>query len=203
MSIILFYDLETTGLPKKGDDPLIQPGIIQIGAAMVDTAQWVVGGLTKPEDRGIMSTFNMKVDPELARERWEPGASRANGVYFGDRNGEASFFTIGAAFAHYATGAEFLSGYNILGFDNKVLMWQLRRYGMEFNFPWPAWHVDIMDMAKKSGAYAGKRGAKAPKLVNLYQEITGEPLAGAHDAMNDIVGTIVCARAMAGETFDY
>lgn len=196
MSIVLFYDLETTGLPKRGDDPLIQPGIIEIGACMVDTAAW-----GSDQDLGITSEFEMKVNPELPRERWEAGASKANGVYFGDRDDCASFFTVGRQFAEFAVGAEYASGYNIVGFDNKVLMWQLQRYGMQFHFPWPPCHVDVMDLAKRSGQYAGVRGAKAPKLVNLYAEMAGEPLKDAHTALADIRATVFCAKGLANGAF--
>lgn len=206
MSIVLFYDLETTGLPKRGDDPLIQPGIIEIGAVLVDTDEWdkpYEGSLTKTTDRvlGIFKTFEMKVNPELPRERWEPGASKANGVYFGDRDDCPSFFTAGRSFAQFAVGAEYVSGYNIVGFDNKILMWQLLRYGMQFHFPWPPNHVDVMDLAKKSGQHAGARGAKAPKLINLYAEMAGEPLKDAHTALADIRATVFCAKGLANGAF--
>lgn len=194
MSLVLFYDLETTGLPKPGNDPLQQPGIVQIGAAMVDTAAW-------DNSDGIVDTFNELVNPELAPDRFEPGAVKVTGLGWNEVQHAASFFTVGAEFAKFALGAEYLSGYNVIDFDNKILDWQLRRYGMEHHFPWPPRHVDIMDQAKATGRWMGALGPKGPKLTVLYQDLFGEKLEGAHDALADIKATVRCARDIAPHAF--
>lgn len=188
--MILFYDLETTGLPKAGDDPLKQPGIVQIGAALVDPDEWSRG------DDGIIKEFDQKVNPELLPERFEPGAVRVTGIGWNEAQPFPSFFTVGADFANFVRGAKVMSGYNMIDFDNKILMWQLLRYGMEFNFPWPPRHVDVAVLAKASGRYMGKRGPKFPKLVELYQDVAGKKLEGAHDALADIRATVHVARVL-------
>lgn len=193
--IAIFYDLETTGLPRRGDDPMNQPGIIQIAGAYVDTELW------EKDSDGILKTFDQMCNPELPHDRWEAGAIKMHGVQPQDVEGCPSFFTVGADFARFCVGAIFMSGFNIVGFDNKVLQWQLRRYGMEMNFPWPPRHVDIMDIAKRSGKYVGKRGPKAPKLVELYEELAGKKLEGAHNAAADTAATVFCGSKIARREF--
>lgn len=193
--MILFYDLETTGLPKAGDDPLRQPGIVQIGAALVDPTAW------DKDDDGIQDEFNMHVNPELMPDRFEPGAVRVNGISWNDCQDKPSFFTVGEEFAKFSIGAHTRSGYNIIDFDDKILMWQLRRYGMEFNFPWSPTVVDVAKLAKASGRYVGKKGPKFPKLVELYADVTGTKLTGAHDAMYDIRATVRVARILFAQGF--
>lgn len=191
---ILFYDLETTGLPKPGNDPLKQPGIVQIGAALVDPKLWA-------HNDGIVATFDQKVNPELLPDRFEPGAVRVTGIDWNAAQPFPSFFTVGADFAKFVNGADIFSGYNMIDFDNKILMWQLLRYGMEFNFPWPPVHIDVAVLAKASGRYMGKRGPKFPKLVELYQDVAGKKLEGAHDALVDIRATVHVARALFSRGF--
>ncbi len=180
--MILFYDLETTGLPKAGDNPLNQPGIVQIGAVLVDPDSW------KIED-----TFNMKVNPELLPDRFEPGAVRVHGITWNDAQQYPSFFTVGEEFAKFCVGATIRSGYNIVDFDDKILQWQLRRYAMECHYPWAPRVVDVAKLAKASGRYIGKRGPKFPKLTELYQDVAGKKLEGAHDALADIQATYTVA----------
>ena len=194
--MIVFYDLETTGLPKPGDDPLKQPGIVQIGAALVDPTAWAL------DNDGIQDEFNMHVNPELLPDRFEPGAVRVNGITWNDAQPYPSFFTVGEQFAKFCVGAHTRSGYNIIDFDDKILMWQLRRYGMEFNFPWSPNVADVAMMAKASGRYIGKRGPKFPKLVELYADVAGKKLDGAHDAMNDIRATVHVARGLFSDGFN-
>lgn len=193
--MIIFYDLETTGLPKPGNDPLRQPGIVQIGACAVDPTAWPLG------DDGIKDEFNMHVNPELLPDQFEPGAVKVNGITWNDCQDKPSFFTVGEEFAKFCIGAKIMSGYNHVGFDNKILMWQLLRYGLEFNFPWAPTQTDVALLAKASGRYVGKRGPKFPKLVELYADVTGEKLKGAHDAMFDIRATVRVARVLFADSF--
>lgn len=193
--MIIFYDLETTGLPRAGDDPLLQPGIVQIGACIVDPTAW------QHDDDGIKDEFNEKINPELMPDRFEPGAVRVHGLDWNACQPFPSFFTVGADFAKFSVGAEIRSGYNVVDFDDKILMWQLRRYGMEFNYPWSPRVVDVAKLAKESGRYMGKRGPKFPKLIELYQDVTGERLEGAHDALADIRATVRVARILFSKGF--
>lgn len=182
---ILFYDLETTGLPKPGDDPLKQPGIVQIGAVLVDPKTWEV-----------TDTFNERINPEFLPDRFEPGAVRVHGITWNDAQQYPSFFTVGEQFAKFSVGATIRSGYNIIDFDDKILMWQLRRYAMEMHYPWAPRAVDVAKLAKASGRYIGKRGPKFPKLIELYQDVTGKKLEGAHDALADVEATHTVARIL-------
>ncbi|MEE8606743.1 MAG: 3'-5' exonuclease, partial [Nitrospiraceae bacterium] len=130
--MIIFYDLETTGLPKAGNDPLRQPGIVQIGACRVDTKLWSdtlndKGDIMVRASDGIVEEFNMFVNPELLPDRFEPGAVKVNGITWNDAQDKPSFFTVGEDFAKFCVGAEVMSGYNHINFDNKILMWQLLR----------------------------------------------------------------------------
>lgn len=198
---VLFYDFETTGLPKRGDDPNMQPGICEVGAVLVDTDDWKDYADDDPLADGIKAEFVRRVNPEIGDDRWEAGAIKVHGIEPRDIANEPSWFTVGEEFAAFAVGAEILSGYNIIDFDNKILEWQLRRYGMMQHFPWPPRHVDLADVVKRSGKYVGKRGPKFPKLVELYADLTGSPLEGAHGALADVRATATCARRCAAHAY--
>jgi DNA polymerase III epsilon subunit-like protein len=187
---ILFYDLETTGLPHGPR----QPGICQIGAVIVDPSAWSVGKI------GIVDEFEKLVNPELPHEMWEAGAMKVTGITPETVADAPSFFSIGKEFAAFAVGCEIMSGYNFIDFDNPILAAALSRYGMEYNFPWPPKHVDVAHTAKATGRWQGKRGPKFPKLTLLYEELTGEKLVGAHGALADARASAYCYKGLSHDT---
>lgn len=174
--MIVFYDLETTGLlhPSRKD----LPGIIEIAAV-------------KYTDEGEkVSTFHSLVDPELLKCDWEAGAIKTTGVSIDDiQPGTPSFYQVAAEFANWMVGVECLSGYNITHFDDKVLYRQLKRYGWHLNFPWPPKRLEVMDVAQQFSKSVGKRGNKPPRLEEIYQQLFDEKFDNAHHATADVDAT--------------
>jgi len=171
--MITLLDFETTGLVRPGKDTL--PGITQIGAIKLDA------------DLEEIDSFVMDVNPELIPSDWEEGAIKLRGIGPGDLDTEPTFFAAFFPFADFVRGSVIWCGHNINGFDTKVLHNNLRRYGFEAHFPWPTYHIDTMDLVVKE---YGKR----KKLGDVYKDITGKKLEGAHEALPDIRATAVILR---------
>lgn len=172
---MILWDLETTGLVRPGKDTL--PGITQIGAIKYDA------------DFNEIDVYEQDINPELAPTDWEEGAIKLRGVGPQDLMECPTFFAAFWDFAKFCRGATIFSGYNIDPFDTIVLANNLRRYGFEHHFPWPTHHVDVMKMVIKK---YGRR----KKLSDVYKEITGKKLEGAHEALADIRATAVILQEL-------
>lgn len=171
--MITVMDLETTGLLRAGKDTL--PGITQIGAIKLDA------------DLEETASFTQDVNPELIPSDWEEGAIKLRGIGPGDLDNEPTFFAAFWPFADFVRGSVVWVGHNVNGFDTKVLANQLARYGFSHHFPWPTYHIDTMDLCRKE---YGKR----KKLGDVYKDITGKKLEGAHEALPDIRATALILR---------
>lgn len=172
---MIIMDLETTGLIRAGKT--VTPGITQIGAIKYDA------------DFNEIDTYEQDINPELIPADWEEGAIKLRGVGPADLMNEPTFFAAFWAFADFCRGAKVWAGHNINGFDTKVLAYQLERYGFSNHFPWPTHHIDTMQLVIKK---FGKRR----KLGDVYFEITGKKLEGAHEALADIRATAVLLQDM-------
>lgn len=170
----IVIDTETTGLLKGTRDFFGQPGIVQLAAVKLD------------DDLREIASFNVSVNPELGK--WEQGAMDTHGITPDMVKDAPTFFEVGRAFADFALGCEYWVGYNCK-FDKDVIWWQLLRYGLEKNFPWPVKEVDVMKRAHKIMEVQGKRGTKFPTLSEAYKYCFGRDFEGAHDALADIRAT--------------
>tara|TARA_R110000868_G_scaffold157974_1_gene385616 strand:- start:109 stop:651 length:543 start_codon:yes stop_codon:yes gene_type:complete len=170
---MIVVDFETTGLPRGGNDYMVQPGIVQIGAVKID-------------DTGIGDVFQSLVNPE--KTDWSERAIEIHGITPERVAREPTFFEVFKGFAEFCRGSETWIGYNNK-FDRDILHWQLQRYGFERNFPWPLKEVDVMQIARRKLAGAGKRGNKQWKLIDAYKEVFGKSFEGAHDALGDCKAT--------------
>ena len=174
--MILVLDTETTGLLKGHRDFLGQPGIVQIGAVKLD------------DDLKELASMNVLVNPEIPESKWEPEAIKTHGITPAMVKDAPTFFEAGAALAEFTLGCHTWGGFNCK-FDKNVLWWQLLRYGLEKNYPWPIREVDVMKRASKIMEVQGKRGTKFPSLTEAYQHCFGRDFEGAHDALSDIRAT--------------
>ncbi len=181
--MLLGLDLETTGfLNQSSTDPARQPGIVQVGAVRLNI---------KTLDE--IDTFSCLVDPEIPI--WSESAIETHGIKPEDVKGQPSFFSVGLLLARYSVGCTHFFGYNGKKFDQPVLAWQLKRYGLEYSFPWPPEHVDVMELAMKMMRVGSKRGGmKFMKLTEAYEHFTGKKLDNAHDALADIRATATVLR---------
>lgn len=177
--MITFLDFETTGFMKEySQDPEDQPGIVQIGAVKTDLKG------------NVIDEFNELIDPDLKDpSQWREDAMEVSGIFPENVKGKPTFHTVLPRFARFCLGSIYFVGYNHEKFDNPVLEWQLKRYGFEYNFPWPLFHIDMMPHAAEHFNMLGKQGRKNPKLVEIYEELTGKEMENAHNALFDVYGT--------------
>lgn len=181
--MLLGLDLETTGfLNQSSTDPARQPGIVQVGAVRLD-----------PKTLKEIDSYSSLVDPEIPI--WMEDAIATHGIKPEDVKGQPSFFSVGLSLARYSVGCTHYFGYNGKKFDQPVLNWQLKRYGLECSFPWPPEHVDVMELAMKMLRVGSKRGGmKFVKLGEAYEHFTGKKMVDAHDALADIRATAEVLR---------
>lgn len=183
--MIFFNDFETTGLVKEGvTDFVLQPGIVQIGACVVD-----------PKTFKIVKRMDTLINPEISEQRWEAGAIKTHGITPAMTADAPTFFAIFDEFASLAEGCDTWGGYNT-PFDQNVLWFQLLRYGFERRFPWPRKDMDVMRLASHRMTMEGKRGTKRPKLTEVYEHLFKKPLEAAHNALKDTEATVAVAKEL-------
>ena len=181
MSCVIALDFETTGLlVPNTDDPILQPGIVEIGAVRFSS------------DLNDPNTFDFEklLDPECF---YTEEAQKINGISGETVLGKPNFKEVFSDFANFFVGIDYLVTYNGIRFDLPLLMYNLRRYGCEYNFPWPPIHIDLMVVATPVMNMQGKSGIKPPKLIELYKYLFDKEFEGQHRALNDARATMQCA----------
>ena len=185
MKKILFFDTETTGLPKSWGAPASDtenwPRLVQLGWILADTAG------------NIIHQGNMIIKPD-GFEIPEP-AARVHGITTEIALAQGKpLHCATTSFAMDLAQADAIVGHNVT-FDVKVVGAELFRMLLDFVFE----RMDGMpriDTMLSSTDYCKIRGAngrvKWPKLIELYQFLFNKPFDNAHDAMADITATMEC-----------
>jgi len=179
--VYLFFDTETTGLPKNWKAPVQNvdnwPRMIQIAWLVYDKSGNRLdeqGFIIKPEGFSI---------PEDATKVHGISTKKAM------NEGRDLSFVL-RLFAKQIDRAELLIAHNI-SFDEKIV-------GAEFirkQIPNKLFQTKKMCTMKKSTNYCqipGPYGYKWPKLSELHIELFGEDFEEAHDASVDINATAKC-----------
>lgn len=180
-------DKETTGLlDEKSEDFMRQPGIVQLGVLILDSNMVEVDRLAS------------LVNPDMSAAGWDEKAIEVHGIKPEDVLNSPSYMAIHPSFAELVRGCKYWVGFNNR-FDRKVLWYQLLRYGLEKNFPWPPEEIDVMKVSKDKLNTRGKRGTKPVTLGEAYEALVGKPMEGAHDALQDIRGTAELLRILGPE----
>lgn len=181
--VIIAFDLETTGRISDGSSRWQdQPGITQIGAAKL---------IPSGDTWAIVQRFTTYIDPELENpDRWQSEAIEKTGIGPDTVKDAPNLLMAHADLANFFVGATHALTYNGTWFDYPVLRFQLQRYGLDMNFPWPPAHIDLMKHASDWCELAGKRGVKRPTLTELYEVVFGRKFDDAHDAQADIDATV-------------
>lgn len=81
-------------------------------------------------------------------------------------------------------GCKYVVGHNV-GFDLRLLKYDLFRYDLEFKFPWPKNHICTIEA---SYHYENKR----QRLQQLHVLLFGNEFTEAHRAKNDVEATTRC-----------
>lgn len=180
----LFFDVETTGLPKNYKAPVSDldnwPRVVQIAYRLVGRDGVVHGGkshIIKPDGYVIPPDMVHGISHEQAMEQGIPLKDALKGFYT-------------CLCLEYVVDELVLVAHN-LSFDRSVAGAELLRCGWEDRMHGKARVCTMM----QSTAYCmiqGKYGNKWPKLQELHSRLFGHEFAEAHDADADIDATIKC-----------
>jgi len=177
----LFFDTETTGLPKNWKAPVTDldnwPRMIQIGWTLcneegkrVDAAEFII----KP-DNFIIPTEASNVHGITTEKAQEEGID---------------LDIVLNKFNEFVNEANFIVAHNI-SFDEKIIGAELLRRSVDSDFeskPKLCTMKSSTDYCKIPGPY----GYKWPKLSELHIHLFGLDFSGAHDAFADIEATERC-----------
>jgi len=177
----LFFDTETTGLPRNWKAPVTDlnnwPRLVQLAYLYYDAdGKKIIGGdfIIKPEG------FTIPTD-----------ASRVHGITT-ERALEEGVALGGvlANFHELVVEAEVLVAHNI-AFDEKIMGAEFLRNKME-NIIVPKKKVCTMQSTTDFCAIPGPYGNKWPKLSELHFKLFGSNFEEAHNAAADINATARC-----------
>lgn len=177
----LFFDTETTGLPKNWKAPVTDldnwPRMIQIGWLYCD------------KDGKRLSTGNHIIKPEGFDI--PTGASDVHGITteMAIEKGE-SLEEILNTFNDLIEQASFIVAHNI-NFDKMILGAELIRKNISSGFG-DAPKICTMKSATTYCNIPGRYGPKWPTLSELHIHLFGKDFEGAHDAFADIEATEKC-----------
>jgi len=178
----LFFDTETTGIPKDYKAPCTNtdnwPRLVQLGWLLTDAAG------------RILSEGNHIVRPdgfEIPK-----AASDVHGITteFALENGKPLLDVI-FAFGADLNQADCMVGHN-LDYDLHIVGAEYVRLGYDSRIMFARPTLCTMQATIQFCNIPGRFGPKWPKLMELYTKLFGQGFDGAHDAMADIRATKDC-----------
>lgn len=172
MNIIVF-DTETTGLTLHPDAPLHkQPKIIELGAALLN------------EKGEVVETLSQLINPgEIITEE----ITRITGITNADLVDAPSFEQALPMLRQIFSEAFAVFAHN-LPFDKAMLRNDLARINC-LDFPWPLQEYCTVGIHKE---FWGRN----PKLTELYEFATGEPLPQTHRALDDVMALVRVVKVL-------
>ena len=174
----LFFDTETTGLPKDWKAPADQfPRLVQLA--------W----LTYHENGILIDKHNCVINPNGFTIPDE--ASKVHGITteIALKKG-ANLMDVLIVFLMDLDKATHIIGHN-LSYDRKIIRGEFIRCGIEYDSSEKV-KICTMHSSTQYCKLEGKRGYKWPKLQELHTKLFGKEFEGAHDAMADIRATAKC-----------
>ncbi|HBA60897.1 MAG TPA: 3'-5' exonuclease [Elusimicrobia bacterium] len=179
--MFLFFDTETTGLPKNWKAPVTDlnnwPRMIQLAYRLCDADESVLAeadyiikpvGFTIPDDaakvHGITTERALKEGKNLLEVLLE--------------------------FQEALKHAQYLVAHN-LSFDEKIMGAEFLRNGLQDALPGKK-KICTMNSTTDFCAIPGPYGNKWPKLNELHQKLFQAEFEGAHNAAADIAATAKC-----------
>lgn len=153
----IFFDLETTGLDVSKDR------IVQIAVVKINLAN-------EREEKKVLVNPTIPIPKE---------ASDVHGITDEMVANQPTFSQIAKSFYEYIEGYN-LFGYNITGYDIPLLVEELIRAGIEYNFD-DIKVVDVMSIYKK---------LHPRTLSACFNYYTGNVLENSHDALVDTKATV-------------
>lgn len=185
MSLIFFYDTETTGLPafKDPSDAPHQPHIVQVAAGLVDS-----------ETRKVLSSLDLVIKPD----GWEipdevvklHGITTADAARIGIDESLATELVL-----DLWRNADLRVGHNV-SFDDRIMRIAFKRYANEtVAEEWKAGNKFCTCWQSKP--YVNHSG-KLPTLAEAYAHFVGGTFDDAHTARADMEACAAIYFAMKG-----
>lgn len=178
----LFFDTETTGLPKDWKAPLTDfdnwPRLVQLAWAAYT-----------PEG-GLIARRAYIVAPDGFEIPKEASAIHGITTERAKRDGRPIAAVLGA-FHYQLKNAKVVIGHNI-GFDNKIAGAEILRLKLPKITPPRKKICTMLSSTKYCGLPSERGGFKWPKLVELHRKLFGSDFEGAHNANFDVAATVKC-----------
>ena len=183
--LYLFFDTETTGLPKDYNTPSSNidnwPRLVQLSWIVTDQLQ------------NIISQHNHIIKPENFIIPTESTAT--HGITTKDANemGE-NLIDVLNEFCKDVKLSKFIIGHNIQ-FDKNVVEAEIIRMGIKELGIFHNGKTESLCTMKGTIDFCQLRnnyGYRYPKLQELYTKLFGKPFDGAHNAFSDIIATMTC-----------
>jgi|TARA_A100000172_G_scaffold78052_1_gene63129 ATP-dependent DNA helicase DinG len=166
---MIVFDLETTGLPKaEGSDLDLQPRIIEFGAI-----RFTDGTFEEYDRLEFMCNPGHELDPKI---------TKITGITDEDLKDKKPFVAHYKDLCKFFLGEGSMAAHN-LPFDRKILRFELERLDKVTKFPWPMDHICTVEVGQSVWG-------KMRKLGDIYEEIMGKKIEGAHRSLNDVEATI-------------
>jgi len=174
----LFFDTETTGVPKDYRAPAIEwPRMVQLA--------WLMHN----EKREVIDSGNLIIKPEGFKI--PKAAADIHGITDEialEKGTDLKEVLI--VFKERLDTAKYIIGHNV-SFDRKILRGELIRKEVEYDSSEKI-KLCTMMLSTKYCAIPNRSGFKWPKLQELHKKLFGEEFEGAHDASADIKATARC-----------
>jgi len=178
----LFFDTETTGLPKNWKAPVTDvdnwPRLVQLAWITFNkdgVRQSAGSDIVKPKGFTIPEAASKihGITDVIAHEKGKNLSAVLDNIYY------------------QITQATILVGHNI-AFDNKILGAEIIRKGCYPKIKPPRIKICTMFSSTKFCNIPGLYGLKWPSLTELHNKLFGREFEGAHDATFDIEATAKC-----------
>jgi len=182
---LLFFDTETTGLPRNFKAPATDidnwPRCVQLG--------WILA----TDDGRELSRFNSIIRPEgfeiPEMASAVHGISTARALKEGI-NLIPALYMFKAALA----AADVIIGHNV-AFDQKIIAAEFFRNDIKNSIEEKS-SICTMEATTDYCAIPGKHGFKWPKLEELHQRLFDSGFEGAHSAIADAEATMLCYQRL-------
>jgi len=171
------FDQETTGLLKaKGSDILHQPHVTEFYAMQVN------------EKGELVKEFESLVKPPIPIPAF---LEKQIGVTNQMVANAPHFIEIYKEIINVFFGSHTVIAHN-LSFDEGVLIYELKRIGKEYHFPYPPIKFCTVEQSMYIKGYRLKNS-------ELYELATGEVMVGAHRAKVDVLATYESYKWLKGQ----
>ena len=166
--MLIVFDLETTGLPKaEGSDLDMQPKIIEFGAIKLT------------EELIEVDRLEFFCNP---KHMLHPKITKITGITDDMLKDQKPFIAHLDRLNEFFLGTKRMFAHN-LGFDRKILKFELERLDKVTSFPWPYEHTCTVEVGQRVWG-------KMRKLGDIYEELFEEKIEGSHRSMNDVEATL-------------